>query len=589
MRLPFRRRAAADGGPAAEAAPSAPRENPPAEFLYENKWRIFGVMMIGWAMSLLDISIVNISIPELQDEMSTDIGTVTWVINAYNIVFAVLLVSMGRLADQFGRRRFFVIGLAVFTIGSALCAAAWSVEWLIVFRVIQGAGAGILAPLGFAMTVLVFPPQQRGFGLALIAVVALVSSAFGPVLGGVLIEIASWHWIFLINIPFGIIGIVLALRWWPETWDLSAVGKQVDVRGMFLLGGAVLFLTMALVEANPFGGDLPLWLSLMQGAILLGVLFFWWERRAPDPMITPGLLANRQFRNANIGMIFFAAGAIGTLLLLSLVFVNLWGYTQLEAALAIVPVPLCGLLAWPFVGRAADTRPPGELAKPALIVMAIGMLWVSFLPSTSDDAWAYIRILPGLLMIGAGMGIGFPALNVGAMGAVTGQDLGLASGVLNTARQLGAAIGVAILIATFGGALHAHMSWFADDEIDDIVDDWEIPQPLAGMVIQSTLHDYTGGTQDRFEPKPGFDEEIIRETAGSAREGFAWAFRQAAILVLSALPLMGALRRTPAQARAEAMAAASGQGPPPPGKDSIEEGASDGDGAPHGAPAPRPA
>ncbi len=589
MKLPFgRRHAAAGDAPADVKAAPAPRENPSPEFLYENKWRIFGVMMIGWAMALLDISIVNISIPELQDEMSTDIGTVTWVINAYNIVFAVLLVSMGRLADQFGRRKFFVIGLAVFTVGSALCAVAWSVEWLIVFRVIQGAGAGILAPLGFAMTVLVFPPQQRGFGLALIAVVALVSSAFGPVLGGVLIEIASWHWIFLINVPFGIIGIVLALRWWPETWDLSAVGKQVDVRGMLLLGGAVLFLTMALIEANPFGGDLPLWLSLMQGAILLGVLFFWWERRAPDPMITPGLLANQQFRNANIGMLFFAAGAIGTLLLLSLVFVNLWGYTQLEAAFAIVPIPLCGLLAWPFVGRAADTRPPGELAKPALIVMAVGMLWVSFLPATSDDAWAYIRILPGLLMIGAGMGIGFPALNVGAMGAVTGQDLGLASGVLNTSRQLGAAIGVAILIATFGGALHAHMSWFAEDEIEDIVDDWEIPQPLAGMVIQSTLHDYTGGTEDRFEPKPGFDEEIIRETAGSAREGFAWAFRQAAILVLSALPLMGALRRTPAQARAEAMAAASGQGPPPGGKDGIEEGGADGDGAPRAAPAARP-
>jgi EmrB/QacA subfamily drug resistance transporter len=562
------------------------RENPTAEFLYANKWRIFGVMMIGWAMSMLDISIVNISIPELEDQMSTNVATVTWVINAYNIVFAVLLVSMGRLADQFGRKRFFILGLTIFTIGSGLCAAAWSIEWLIVFRVIQGVGAGILAPLGFAMTVLVFPPQQRGFGLALIAVVALVSSAAGPVFGGVLIEIASWHWIFLINIPFGILGVILAWRWWPETWDLSAIGKQVDVRGMLLLGGAVLFLTMALIEANPFAGDLPLWLSLMQGAILLGVLFFWWERRAPDPMITPGLLENRQFRNANIGMLFFAAGAIGSLLLLSLVFVNLWGYTQLEAALAIVPVPLCGLLAWPFVGRAADTRPPGELAKPALIAMAVGMLWVSFLPSTSHDAWTYIRILPGLLLIGAGMGIGFPALNVGAMGAVTGQDLGLASGVLNTARQLGAAIGVAILIATFGGALSAHMSWFADDEIEDVVDDYDMPKAMAGMVIQSTLHDYTGGTEDRFKPEPGFDEDIIRQTAGSAREGFAWAFRQAAMLVLSALPLMGALRRTPAQARAEAMAAQAGQGPPPGGEGASTEG--DGRG---GAPAaePRPA
>ncbi len=586
------------------AAPPAVKErkNPSPEFLYANKWRIFGVMMIGWAMSLLDVSIVNVSVPELQDELSTDIATVTWVINAYNIVFAILLVSMGRLADQFGRKRFFVIGMAVFTVGSALCAAAWSVEWLIAFRVIQGAGAGILAPLGFAMTVLVFPPAQRGRGLALIAVVALVSSALGPVIGGVLVEIASWHWIFLINIPFGILGILLALRWWPETWDLTA-GRQVDVKGMLLLGGAVMFLTFALVEANPFEGDLPLWLSLMQGAILLGVLFAWWERRAPNPMITPGLLANRQFRNANIGMLFFGAGAIGSLLLLSLVFVNLWGYSQLEAGLAITPVALMGLVVWPFVGRAADRRAPGDLAKPGLIAMAVGMLIVSFLPATADNAFSYLRILPGLLLIGVGMGICFPALNVGAMGAVAGPEVGLASGILNTARQLGAAIGVAVLIATFGGALSAHMSWFADEEIDDIVGEWEIPRPEAAVVIQSTLHDYTGGTSDRFEPKPGFDEEIIRETAGSAREGFAWAFRHAALLVLTVLPLMGALRRTPAQAQAEFMAKmkaqqAAGAGasadPPTPagnGGDRPEGNAAepDGDGAePDGGPA-RPA
>jgi hypothetical protein len=250
-----------------------------------------------------------------------------------------------------------------------------------------------------------------------------------------------------------------------------------------------------------------------------------------------------------------------------------------------------GLVVWPFVGRAADTRAPGEIAKPALIVMAIGMLWVSFLPSTAGDAWAYIRILPGLLMIGVGMGIGFPSLNVGAMGAVAGPEVGLASGILNTARQLGAAIGIAIMIATFGGALHAHMSWFADEEIEDIVGEWEIPAPLAGMVIQSTLHDYTGGTQDRFEPKPGFDEEIIRETAGSAREGFAWAFRQAALLILTVLPLLGALRRTPAQARAEFMAKMKAQREA--GADGDGDGAdgdgADGDRAPRRAPVQRPA
>jgi hypothetical protein len=183
------------------------------------------------------------------------------------------------------------------------------------------------------------------------------------------------------------------------------------------------------------------------------------------------------------------------------------------------------------------------------------MLIVSFLPSTADNAWTYIRVLPGLLLIGVGMGIGFPALNVGAMGAVTGQELGLASGVLNTARQLGAAIGVAILIATFGGALHAHMSWFADDDIEDIVDDYDMPKPMAAQVIESTLHDYTGGTENRFVPKPGFDEDIIRETAGSAARASPGRSARRPAGAVRRCQLMGALRRTPAQSRAEAMAA----------------------------------
>jgi hypothetical protein len=146
---------------------------------------------------------------------------------------------------------------------------------------------------------------------------------------------------------------------------------------------------------------------------------------------------------------------------------------------------------------------------------------------------------------------------------------------------------VAILIATFGGALHAHMSWFADEEIEDIVDEWEIPKPEAGAVVAATLHDYAGGTEDRFEPNPGFDEEIIRQTAGSAREGFAWAFRQAALLILSVLPLMGALKRTPAQAQAEFMAQMRANAPPAGDGDGAD--GADGSPGPERAPQPAPA
>ena len=156
------------------------RANPPAEELYARKWTIFGVTMIGLFMALIDVTIVNITVPTLQRKLDASVNTVSWVLNAYNIMFAVLLVSMGRLADQFGRKRFFVIG-------SLLCALAWSVHALIGFRVIQAVGAAVLAPLALATTALVFPPRQRGLGLALIAVVANTAAALGPPLGGVLV------------------------------------------------------------------------------------------------------------------------------------------------------------------------------------------------------------------------------------------------------------------------------------------------------------------------------------------------------------------------------------------------------------------
>jgi EmrB/QacA subfamily drug resistance transporter len=540
--------------------------NPPAEALYERKWKIFGVMMIGWSMSLIDISIVNIAVPELQRDLVTDTDSISWVINAYNITFAVLLVAMGRLADQFGRKRFFIIGMALFTLGSALCAVAQSVEALVFFRVIQGIGAGTLAPLGFAITVLVFPPQMRGRALALIAVVALVSTSVGPVLGAAILEVADWEWIFLVNVPFGLLGILLAMRVWPETWDLSAVGKRVDLLGMALLALAVFSLTFALAEANSRGWDDALILFLLQGSLLLAIAFFFSQRYGKASMIPPGLMGNRQFSGANIAMVLFGAGAFGTLFLLSLTFQNLWGYDPWEAALALLPVPVMGIVVWPFVAGGADRRPPRALAVPALASMVIGCIWFSFVPSTSETWGDYLIVLPGLLLIGAGIGAVFPSLNVGAMGAVSGPQLGLASGIVNTARQLGAAIGIALVVATAITASNETLK-YAIEDIADANDVAELPPALVEGITMRKFTDYIGQSTARFDPGPGFDDIVARETAGAARDAFGWAFRIAALCALLAIPFARRMVRPPAEARAAdaaAAAARAGQGGAPP-------------------------
>ena len=530
------------------------RENPTQEFLYANRNKIFGVMMIGWFMALMDVSIVNITIPELEHDFETSLTTVSWVANAYNIAFAVLLITAGRLADQFGRKKFFIAGLTIFTIGSGLCATSWDVGWLIGFRALQGIGAGLMAPLGFAITALVFPPAMRGRGLALIAVIALAASGLGPVLGGVLVEVASWEWIFIINVPIGIVGIVLALRWWPETYDLMA-SRRVDWLGMVLLTSSVGLFIYGLVEANVRGWGNASVLFFLQISIVLGIGFVLWQRRFGSSMITPALQRNKQFLSANMAMFLLGAGALGSLFLLALVLVNLWGYSQLEAALALTPIGACGMIMWPVVGKGADHLAPYRLAMPALLSMALGLLWFSFLPSTFESRLDYLVVLPGIILFGLGVGTAFPAINVGGMGAAVGPEVGVASGIINTSRQIGAAFGIAVLIAV----LTTTSGWYVDSRTDPIEDRayvWAIPNPVAMGIVGKNLAEFAGAI-DRGEQAPpgGFDRWARRQSAGIARDGFGWAFRGAALLLLLALPFARRLTRTPEEVRQAAMAA----------------------------------
>ncbi|MBS1869953.1 MAG: MFS transporter [Actinobacteria bacterium] len=539
--------------PARPRKPRKERVNPPTEWLYAHRDRIFAVMMIGWFMSLMDVSIVNISIPELEHDFETSLATVSWVANAYNLVFAVMLITAGRLADMFGRKKFFMIGLFVFTLGSGLCAASWNIGWLIGFRALQGFGAGLLAPLGFAITSLIFPPQMRGRGLAMIAVVALAASGMGPVIGGVLVETLSWEWIFIINVPIGIVGLFLAWRWWPETYDLSAP-RQVDWLGVVLLSSGVGLLIYGLVEANVRGWGNASVLFFLEISIVLLIGFVLWQRHAKVAMIPKALQSNRQFLSANAAMLLLGAGALGALFLLSITLVNLWGYSQLEAALALTPIGACGLVMWPVVGKGADHLAPYRLAMPALLSMALGMLWFSFLPATYEGQLDYLVVLPGIILFGLGVGTAFPAINVGAMGAAIGPEVGVASGVVNTSRQLGAALGIAVLIGVFTMT----SGWYFDAKVDPVEDKayvWAVPDPLALGLVGKNLGEFAGAIPREQHAPVGFDRWLRRQSAGIARDSLGWAFRGAALLLLLAMPFARRLTRTPEEVRAIAMRA----------------------------------
>jgi EmrB/QacA subfamily drug resistance transporter len=533
-----------------------PPQSPSVEYLYAHRWKIWGVVMIGLFMALIDVTIVNISIPQLQRDLHAPVDTVSWVLNAYNIVFAVLLVSMGRLADQFGRKRFFLIGMAIFTAGSFLCAISWSIGALIAFRLVQAVGAGILAPLALAMTALVFPPARRGIGLAMMAVVANTAAALGPPIGGLLVEFASWpwsvgwHWIFLINVPLGILGIFLALRVMPETTDPHA-GTDVDWWGMATIGGSVFCLTYGLVEANKKGWGSPLIVSLFVASGLLAVAFALTQRYGKYPMLTKGLVRNRQFVGASLSLFLFAIGMMGVLFMTVLAFVNLWDYSELKAALAISPVPLVGLMVSPLVGRFSTRVQPRVVGVPALIVMAAGLYWLSKFPAQPH----YGSVVGPLILMGAGMGATFPAVSIGSMGSITGQELGLGSGIVNMSRQVGFAVGVALLVAVFTGTIKTEIK-DARGEVATITTQASLPPPQAAEVKRAAFFDPQNPSTTQVTPRTPLQREARVIVDEHVRNAYGAAMGVAAFVTLLGIPFSLTMRRRPGEAASPEMAAA---------------------------------
>lgn len=404
------------------------------------------VLSLAIFMSSLDLFIVNLAFPYIGKQYTgTSLGTLSWVLNGYTIVFAAVLVPAGRWADRVGRRRLFVAGLAAFTFGSLLCGVAPGVAALIAARMVQAVGAGLMVPASLSLLLASVPTAARAQAIGTWAAFAALGAAFGPVVGGALVEI-NWRWVFWINLPIGVVAILLATRVVSESKDERVQGRP-DILGAGLLAAAVGLLALALVEAPNWGWGSATFVGVLLGSIVCGAAMVARSRHHQAPVMELELLRSRSFTGSFLASMLYYAGFGAWLLSLVEFLTGVWHFSAVQAGLAIAPGPLMVL---PFA-RAVAPRLAARIGGPGRVAM-IGcalnlgaqVLWLTQIRANPD----YVsHLLPVQLLGGAGVGLSIPSLLGAGSESLPPARFGTGSGILNMARQIGTVFGVAGLIA----------------------------------------------------------------------------------------------------------------------------------------------
>jgi EmrB/QacA subfamily drug resistance transporter len=409
-----------------------------------NPWVILIVVSLGFFMTLLDLTIVNIAIPNMISKLHASLDDILWVINAYALVLAVLLITAGRLGDLFGQRTVFFAGIALFTLASAACGLAPSPGWLIGFRAVQGLGAALLMPQTLAILTMVFPPDRRGAAFGVWGAVAGVATIAGPTLGGLLVTAFDWRYIFYINVPIGLAVLVLTFIIIP---DLRTDRKHsFDVGGVLLASLALLSICYALVEGQKYNwGTITSFISiplLFGVGVVLLILFLWLQARRQDaePLVPFALFKDRNYALMNVVTCFIAIGMLGIFLPFSIYLQSVLGFSALKAGLTMAPASLVSMFVAPVAGRMSDRIGGKYILMSGLVLFAGGMGSIAVI-AQSTSAW-YDFLVPQLVA-GIGIGCTFAPMITIALRNVNPLMAGAASGVFNTTRQVGTVIGTA--------------------------------------------------------------------------------------------------------------------------------------------------
>ena len=418
------------------------------------KWAVLSIVAIGIFMATLDSSIVNISLPAIAHAFGVGLsGAVEWVIIMYLVVIAAVLLTIGRLADMIGHKAIWVSGLAIFTIGSAICGAAPSLGLLIGARGLQGLGGAMLMGISPAMITRAFPANERGRALGMNSVIVALGVSVGPTLGGIITQFWTWRWIFYVNVPIGIIGFILALRILTER--LHRGKGSFDPWGAVLLAAGLASLTLALSFGQEWGWASLSTIALLVFGVVALVVLYLVEKRIPDPIIKLQLLHNRVFLSANLSLIlsFLALFAVGFMLPFYLE--ELRHFSTIEAGLLLTPLPLAIAFIAPMSGSLADRIGTRWLAAGGLTLACVGLVFISQLNAQSS-LW---DIIWRLLVTGAGQALFQSPNNSALMGAAPRNLQGSAGGFLATGRVVGQSLSVAIsgaIFASLGGSAAGH-------------------------------------------------------------------------------------------------------------------------------------
>lgn len=415
----------------------------------ERRWKVLIVTSVAVFMGFLDVTVVNVAFPALErDFADASRADLSWVLNAYNVVFAALLVPAGRLADRVGRKRLFLIGLGVFVGGSVAAGLAWSVESLVAARIVQAVGGAILVPTSLALVLPEFPVSQRATATAIWTATGAVAAALGPSLGGLLVEQASWRWVFFVNLPIALVALVPARRLLREQRDPEAT--LPDALGSVLLVAGIGLIALGIVKGQDWGwGGARVLGSLAAGAVLVPLVIRR-SLRHPAPVIEPALFRVRSFAVANGGTLAFSFAFYAVLLANILFLTQIWGWTVLEAGIAVTPGPTMAALSAPIGGKLSDRYGQRVVALPGALFFAAGTTWfATHLGATPNYASDF---LVGTLLTGVGVGLSYAAWASAAVAELAPERFATGSAILATLRQVGAVLGIAVLVAVLDGA-----------------------------------------------------------------------------------------------------------------------------------------